>query len=81
MVLLDEIIYFIDTVLTIVTSTVSINSADRKVRYNMDCYILHTISLVITLLCIITIICHRYAKHSLKLKKASCRAKKYKNEE
>ena len=69
MVLFDEIIYFMDIVLTIVTSTVSVNSTDRKVRYNMDCYILHKILLVITLPCIITIICYHYAKHRSKLKK------------
>ena len=65
---LNEIIYFMDIVLTIVTSTVSINSEDRKVRYKRDCYILHTILLVIILLCIITIICYIYAKHRSKLK-------------
>ena len=62
-VLFHEIIYFVDIVLTNVTSTVSINSADRKVKYKMDCYFLHTILLVIILLCIITIICYHYAKH------------------
>ena len=34
-----------------------------KVRYKMDCYILHTVLLVIVLLFIIDIICYHYAKH------------------
>ena len=39
-----------------VTSAVSINSGDRKTRYKVDCYILHTFLLVITLLLTIAII-------------------------
>ena len=31
-------------------------------KYKIDCYILHTVSLVIMLLFIITIICYHYAK-------------------
>ena len=38
---------------TNVTSAVSINSDDKKVRCKMDCYILHTLSLVTVLLFII----------------------------
>ena len=41
------------------TSTASINCHNKKVR---DCYILHTVLLVIILLLIITIICYHYAK-------------------
>ena len=44
---------------TNVTSTASINCHSKKVR---DCYILHTVLLVIMLLLIITIICYHYAK-------------------
>ena len=50
---------------TIVTN-VSINSDDKKVRYKIDCYVLHI--LVIILLLIITIICYNYAKHRSKQK-------------
>ena len=39
-----------------VTSAVSINSGDKKTSYKVDCYILHTFLLVITLLLIIAII-------------------------
>ena len=45
-----------------VTINVSTNSDGKKVRYKMDCYILHTVLLVITLSMIITIICYHYAK-------------------
>ena len=40
----------------------------KKVRYKIDCYILHTVFLVIILLLIITIICYCYAKHRSKQK-------------
>ena len=49
-----------------VMSTVSKNSDDKKVRYKVDCYILHTVLLVITWLYIITIICSHYVKHRSK---------------
>ena len=42
------------------TSTASINCADKKVRYKMDCYILHTFLLVITLLLVIAINCYTF---------------------
>ena len=49
-----------DIVSTNVTNTlsanVSANSELKKVRYKMDCYIVHTILLVIILLFMITII-------------------------
>ena len=49
-----------DVVSTNVTNTVSknvsTNPGDKKVRYTMDCYILHTVLLVIILLFIIAII-------------------------
>ena len=44
---------------TNVMSTASINYHSKKVR---DCYILHTVLLVIVLLLTITIICYHYAK-------------------
>ena len=56
-------------VLTNFTSTASKNSDDKKIRYKMDCYILHTFLLAIILLFIIAIICYHYAKHWSKLKK------------
>ena len=34
----------------------------KKVRYQIDCYILHTILLAIILLLIIITICYHYAK-------------------
>ena len=74
----DEIINVTDSVSTNVTnsiptnmtriisvilmSTVSINSADKNVRSKIDCYIFHTLLLVIILLSIIDIICYHYTK-------------------
>ena len=63
----DEIIIVMDivstkktnTITTNVTSIASINCHTKKVK---DCYILHTVLLVIILLLIITIICYHYAK-------------------
>ena len=58
----DKIITDADSVSTYVpenvTSTASINSDDKKVRYKMDCYILHTVFLLVILLFIIAIICY-----------------------
>ena len=48
-----------NTIAANVTSTASINFHSKKVR---DCYILHTVLLVIILLLIIAIICYHYAK-------------------
>ena len=46
-----------------IAANVSTNPDDKKVRYNIDCYILHTaLILIILLLLIITIICYYYAK-------------------
>ena len=63
----DETIIVIDnaltkkknTIATSFTSTASINCHCKKVR---DCYVLHTVLLVIMLLLTITIICNHYAK-------------------
>ena len=47
-----------------VTSTLSINSDDKKkVRIKMDCYILYTLLSVIVLLFILAIICYHYTKY------------------
>ena len=51
-----------------IASTVSIDFHDKKVRYKMDCFIFHTVLLVIILLFRIAIICYHYAKHRLKQK-------------
>ena len=51
------------TIPTNVTSTLLTASDDKKVKYKMDCYILHTVLLVITLLFMIVIIYYNYAKH------------------
>ena len=57
-----------DIASTNIMSTVSINSDDKKVRYKIDCYILHTTLLVIILLLIIAIICYHRTKHRSKQK-------------
>ena len=56
------------TVSTNIVSNASVNFHNKKVRYKMDFYILHTILLVLLLLFIITIICYHYAKHRSKQK-------------
>ena len=53
-----------NTISTNVISTVSICSDDKKVRYKMDCYILHTLLLVIIFLFIIAVICYHYSNIS-----------------
>ena len=68
----DEIIYVMDIVSTKITNTIAtnmwINCHDKKVRYKLDCYILHRVLLVIILLLITTIICYHYASHRSKQK-------------
>ena len=68
----DEIISVMENVSTKITNTiatnVSTNFEDKNVRYKVDCYILHTVLLVIKLLLMITIICYYYAKHRSKQK-------------
>ena len=66
-----------NTISTTVTSTVSINSDDTKVRYKLNCYILHTFLLVTRLLFMITISCYHYAKHRSKQKNVD--TEQYKN--
>ena len=51
-----------------VATNVQINSDDKKVRFKIDCYILHTVLSVIILLLIITITCYHYLKHRSKQK-------------
>ena len=46
----------------------------------MDCYIFHTVLLVIIPRFIFTIVCYHYAKHKAKLKKSFCRTKNIKME-
>ena len=64
MILCDEIISVTDcanmanTLSANVTSTVSINSNDAKVRYKINCCIMHTFLLVIILLFITAIVCY-----------------------
>ena len=64
-----EIIRVTNNVSTNVTSAVSLNYDDKKVRYKMDCYILHTFLLVIILIFMIAIICYYYEKHRSKQEK------------
>ena len=52
-----------NTIATNVTSTASINCHSKKVRYKIDCCIVHIVLLVIILLLIIAIICYHYTKH------------------
>ena len=63
---MDEIIYVMNTTSTKKTNTVaanmSINHYDKKVRYKIDCYILHTVLFAIIFLMITTIICYHYAR-------------------
>ena len=44
----------------LITSTLSIDCRNKRVRYKMDCCILHTVLLVVLLL---FKICYHYAKH------------------
>ena len=66
----DKIISFMDIVSTKMTNTiptnVSVNSDNKKVRYQIDCYILHIV--VTRLLLVIIIIYYYYAKRRSKQK-------------
>ena len=68
----DEIISVMDIVSTKMANTIVTNvsrySGNTKVRYKIDCYILHTVLLVIILLLTITITFYHYAKHWSKQK-------------
>ena len=63
-VICTEIINVANTIPANVTSTVSINSDDKKVRCKMDYYILQAVLLVIMLLFSITFICCHNANRS-----------------
>ena len=63
-----EIINTVDSVSTNVINTVSTYFCNKKVRYEMDWYILHTLLLVMVLLLVISIICYHYLKHRSKQK-------------
>ena len=58
-----------DIVSTQITYTISISFYNEKKIYEMDCYILHEVLLLIILLSIIAIICYHYTKHKSKQKK------------
>ena len=68
----DEIISVMDIVSTKMTNTIATNVTknfqSKRVRYELDCYILHTVLLAIMLLFIITITCYHYAKDRSKEK-------------
>ena len=51
-----------------IAANVLTNSNDKRVRYKIDCCLLHTVLSVIILLLIISIICYHYAKHRSKQK-------------
>ena len=81
MILCDEIIYVTEIASTNMTNTTNSvstnasNSNNKKLRYKMDCDILHTVLLVIIFLFINAIIWYHYAKHKSKLKETYCRTK------
>ena len=56
------------TLLTNVRSTVSINFHNKKIRYKMNCHILHALLLVLMLLFIIAITFYLYTKNKSKQK-------------
>ena len=60
----NEIINITSNIPTNVTSTVSINSDDKKLRYKMDYYILDIVLLVIILLFLIAFVCCHYVNRS-----------------
>ena len=66
----DQIISVIDIASLKMTNTIATNVSiiadDKKVRHKIDCYILHTILLVIILLLIITIMSYHYVKNRSK---------------
>ena len=61
-------------VMDIAPTNVSRNFDNKELRYKMDCYILHTLLLVIILqftriYFIIAVVCYHYTKHRSKLKR------------
>ena len=63
-----EVINTVDSVSANVINAVSTYFCNKKVRCEMDWYILHTLLLVIVLLLVIAIICYHYLKHRSKQK-------------
>ena len=57
-----------NTISTIDTSTEPINYIDKKVRYELDYYILHNFSLVTISLFMFAKICFHYTKYKAKQK-------------
>ena len=51
-----------------ISTNVSTNSDGERVRYKINCYILHAVLVVIILTLEIAIICYHYAKHRSKIK-------------
>ena len=45
-----------------IAANVSVNCHSKKVRYKLDCNILHKVSLAIMFLLMVTIICYHYTK-------------------
>ena len=70
-----------NTVSTNVMSAVSINSDNKKVIYKIDCYICHTVLLVVILLFMITVISYYYTKHRSKQKRIGALQYKIENDE
>ena len=58
-----------DTIAVNVTSTASISWHSKKVR---NCYISHTVLLVIVLILLVTIICYHYVKLKIRVKNRTC---------
>ena len=54
-------------------TNISTNCHNKKTKYKVDCYILHTVLLVIILLLIITIVCYLYSKNRSKQKETEAR--------
>ena len=54
---------------------VSTNSDNKKLRYKIECYMLHTILLVRILLLMITITLYHYGKHRSKEKDINAQTK------
>ena len=73
----DEIMSVMDFVLTkminATATNISTNCHNKKIKYKVDCYILHTVLLVIILLLIITIFCYLYSKNRSKQKETEAR--------
>ena len=56
----DEILNGSDSVSAVITSTVSTDFHNKKLRYKMDCYVLHAVLLLTILLFIIAVLLSIY---------------------